>query len=105
MAFLDIFPIVRGHVLVISKKQVDHIWDLPDEDYTAVMATTKKVANQLRKKLQPVRVGIKIMGTDVPHAHVHVIPYNDAEEFHIKANHNETDHSVLAHLAAELEFK
>lgn len=104
LAFLDIFPIVRGHVLVIPKKQVDHIWDLPEEDYNAVMETTKKVALRLRAVLKPARVGLKVEGTAVPHAHVHLIPFNDAEEFHIKSNHNETDHSELERLAKELAF-
>jgi histidine triad (HIT) family protein len=104
MAFLDIYPIVRGHTLVIPKNQVDNIWDLPDEDYQAVMTTVKKVAQRLEKVLNPSRVGIKIMGTDVPHAHVHVIPFNDPEEFHIKASHNETNHSELERLASELAF-
>jgi histidine triad (HIT) family protein len=104
MAFLDIYPIVRGHTLVIPKAQVDNMWDLSEEDYLAVMTTVKKVALRLEKIMKPKRVGVKIMGTDVPHAHVHVIPFNDPEEFHIKASHNETDHSELERLANELAF-
>jgi histidine triad (HIT) family protein len=102
LAFLDIFPIVRGHTLVIPKKQVENIWDLADEDYQAVMATVKKVALRLDRVLSPSKVGLKVMGTDVPHAHVHVIPFNTPEEFHVTANHNETDHSELERLAKEL---
>jgi histidine triad (HIT) family protein len=104
LAFLDLFPIVRGHTLVIPKKQVENLWQLSDEDYLAVMATVKKVALRLDRVLQPHKVGLKVMGTDVPHAHVHIIPFNDPEEFHIKANHNETDHSELERLAADLAF-
>ena len=104
LAFLDIFPIVRGHVLVIPKKQVEDIWDLPDEYYTALMVTVKKVALRLDRVLSPRKIGLKVMGTDVPHAHVHVIPFNDPEEFHTKSNHNETDHSELERLANELAF-
>jgi histidine triad (HIT) family protein len=104
LAFLDIFPITRGHALVIPKKQVEDLWDLPDDDYQAVLATVKKVALRLQKVLQPAKVGLKVMGTDVPHAHVHVIPFNDPEEFHTKVNHNQTDHSELERLASELYF-
>lgn len=104
LAFLDIFPIVRGHTLVIPKTQVENMWDLSDADYAAVMATVKKVALRLDQVLSPAKVGLKVMGTDVPHAHVHVIPFNDPEEFHTKANHNETDHSELERLAKELAF-
>jgi histidine triad (HIT) family protein len=104
MAFLDIYPIVKGHTLVIPKTQVENLWDLSDEDYQAVMSTVKKIALRLDKVLSPQRIGLKVMGTDVPHAHVHVIPFNDPEEFHIKASHNETDHSELERLAHELSF-
>jgi histidine triad (HIT) family protein len=105
LAFLDIFPIVRGHTLVIPKVQVENLWDLKDEDYAAVMNTVRKVAKRLDKVLSPAKVGLKVMGTDVPHAHVHVIPFNDPEEFHIKSNHNQTDHSILERLAGELYFQ
>lgn len=105
LAFLDIFPIVRGHTLVIPKKQVENLWDLPDEDYQAVMTTAKKVALRLDKVLSPLKVGVKVMGTDVPHAHLHLIPFNDPEEFHTKVSHNETDHSELERLASELAFR
>src|SRR3954465_13194142 len=69
LAFLDIFPIVRGHTLVIPKKQVENLWDLPDEDYQALMSTVKKVAIRIRDVMEPAKVGLKVMGTDVPHAH------------------------------------
>jgi histidine triad (HIT) family protein len=104
LAFLDIFPIVRGHTLVIPKKQVENLWDLSDEDYQAVMATLKKVALRLDRVLSPNKVGLKLEGTDVPHAHVHLIPFNDPDEFHRRSNHNETNHSELERLAAELYF-
>lgn len=104
LAFLDLFPIVKGHTLVIPKTQVENIWDLSDSDYAAVMATVKKVALRLDKVLSPAKVGLKVMGTDVPHAHVHIIPFNDPEEFHTKVNHNETDHSELERLSKELAF-
>jgi histidine triad (HIT) family protein len=81
------------------------LWDLKDEDYAAVMNTVRKVAKRLDKVLSPAKVGLKVMGTDVPHAHVHVIPFNDPEEFHIKSNHNQTDHSILERLAGELYFQ
>lgn len=105
LAFLDIYPITRGHTLVIPKQQVENLWDLSDEDYAAVMATVKKVALRLDRVISPYKVGLKVMGTDVPHAHVHVIPFNTPEEFHTPANHNQTDHSELERLASELYFE
>lgn len=82
-AFLTIGPIQPGHTLVVPKKQVDHLWDLDDEDYQAVMAATKKVARHMRDVLQPKRVGIELVGLDVPHAHIHIIPFNTLEEFRV----------------------
>ncbi|OGL30681.1 HIT family hydrolase [Candidatus Saccharibacteria bacterium RIFCSPHIGHO2_12_FULL_41_12] len=105
MAFLDIHPSVTGHTLVIPKKQVDHLWDLQDEDYQAVMATAKLVANRLRKVLLTQRVGVKVVGEDVPHVHIHLIPFNTTREFHAKQDLGaEPDHEALAILAQKLAF-
>lgn len=76
MAFLDIEPEERGHTLVIPKVEVDKIYDLDDETYQAVMATVKKVAKHYEKILGK-RMMIKIVGVDVPHAHVHILPVNE----------------------------
>lgn len=75
-AFLDIHPESRGHTLVIPKKEVDKIYELPDEDYQALMATVKKLSRHLEKQLNA-RILWKVIGTDVPHAHVHLMPYDE----------------------------
>ena len=72
-AFLDIHPETKGHTLVIPKNEVDKIYELPDEDYTALMQTVKKLSNHLEKVLGA-RILWKVVGTDVPHAHVHLMP-------------------------------
>lgn len=104
-AFLDIYSPVRGHALVVPKKQVEFAWDLDDETYTALMLTSKKVARRLREVLSVPYIGEKIIGVDVPHAHVHLIPFSDADGFH-RANQQNTEpnHEALATLAAELAF-
>ncbi len=79
-AFLDIHPETKGHTLVIPKKEVDKIYDLPDEDYKALMQTVKKLSKHLEKQLGA-RTLWKVVGTDVPHAHVHLEPY-DSTWFH-----------------------
>ena len=78
LAFLDIHPVQPGHVLVIPKQQIEFVWDLPDELYRAVMATTKKMALHLREVLDAPYVSERITGVDVPHAHVQLIPFSDA---------------------------
>lgn len=102
-AFMDIHPVQPGHVLVIPKVQIDHLWDLPDEDYRAVMDTCKKVAAKMRDVLKPARVGVQVIGLDVPHAHVHIIPFNTTAEFrHSPDMSQEPDHEALAELAKKL---
>lgn len=76
LAFLDIHPESKGHVLVIPKLEVDKIYDLPDVDYQALMSTVKKLSQHLEKQLGA-RILWKVVGTDVPHAHVHLMPLDE----------------------------
>ncbi len=76
LAFLDIAPEVAGHTLVIPKVEIDRVYDLPDEDYQALMATVKKIARHYEDVLGR-RMVLKVMGTEVPHAHVHIVPFDD----------------------------
>ncbi len=73
-AFLDIFPLTKGHTLVIPKKEVDYIFDLDDATYTGLMAFSKKVAHAIEKAIPCLRVGVAVLGLEVPHAHVHLVP-------------------------------
>ena len=77
LAFLDIHPESKGHTLVIPKTEVDKIYDLPDEDYDALMRTVKKLSKHMEEQLGT-RTLLKVIGTDVPHAHVHLIPYDES---------------------------
>ncbi len=76
IAFLDINPIKMGHTLVVPKKQIDYIFDLDNDDYNKLWTTTKKIANGLRKSVVCRRVGISVVGFEVPHCHIHLIPIN-----------------------------
>lgn len=76
IAFLDINPEVKGHTLVVPKNEVDKIYELPDEDFEALMHTVKKLSVHMEKVLGA-RTLWKVIGTDVPHAHVHLIPYSE----------------------------
>lgn len=76
IAFLDINPIKMGHTLVVPKKQIDYIFDLDNDDYNKLWTTTKKIANGLRKSVICRRVGISVVGFEVPHCHIHLIPIN-----------------------------
>ena len=104
-AFLTLHPIQPGHVLVVPKEQIAYLWDLPDEDYQAVMSTVKKVARRIREVIKPNRVGLHVVGLDVAHAHVHVFPFSTMDEYlHAPDEKAEPDHGALAEMAQKLAF-
>jgi len=76
LAFLDVFPLKKGHTLVIPKKETDYIFDLDDSSYNDLMSFTKEVAIAIKKAIPCHRVGMSVIGLEVPHAHVHLIPIN-----------------------------
>ncbi|HTD97645.1 MAG TPA: HIT family protein [Mucilaginibacter sp.] len=80
LAFLDISPLAEGHVLVIPKKEVDYIFDLDDETYTGLQIFAKIVATGLRKAIPCKRIGVAVIGLEVPHAHIHLIPMNNVSD-------------------------
>lgn len=73
-AFLDIMPVAKGHTLVIPKKEVDYLFDLDNETYAGLQLFAKKVAVGLKKAIPCVKVGVLVLGLEVPHAHIHLIP-------------------------------
>ena len=80
LAFLDINPLVMGHVLVIPKKEVDYIYDLEDDELGALHIFAKNVAKSLKLAIPCLRIGISVVGLEVPHAHIHLIPLNSLED-------------------------
>ena len=104
-AFLDINPAQPGHTLVIPKKQVEFVWDLPTEDYAALMTTVHKVALRLRE-VYGAYVGELVVGVDVPHAHVHLIPFSASVQLE-KAFHKDPAPSdeELAEVASRLRME
>jgi histidine triad (HIT) family protein len=104
-AFLDIHPKTPGHTLVVPKKQVEFVWDMDDEDYQALMAAAKKIALRIRDVTGSSYVGELVIGIDVPHAHVHVYPFNTVDESRFMPDLNaEPDHDALAAIAQKLAF-
>ena len=80
MAFLDIFPLAKGHVLVIPKKEVDYLFDLDQETYAGLMEFARKVAIAMNKAISCKRIGVAVLGLEVPHAHVHLVPLNSERD-------------------------
>lgn len=75
-AFLDINPVAKGHTLVIPKKEVDYIFDLSDEEYADLQRFARRVALAIKKTIPCTKVGEAVLGLEVPHAHIHLIPIN-----------------------------
>jgi histidine triad (HIT) family protein len=111
-AFLDIYPLMPGHVLVVSKLQIDQVDDLPEADYQAIFKTVQKVAKRVKEVFGTSRAIIQVLGYDVPHAHVHVIPSDASKPFfeaiaaHLQHDRMdaEPDHVALAKIAQQLAF-
>lgn len=81
IAFLDINPIAEGHTLVVPKKEIDYVFDLPDDLLAETMIFAKKIAAALDKALNPIRTGIIVEGLEVPHAHFHLVPiYKESQK-------------------------
>ena len=80
LAFLDVFPLAKGHVLVIPKQEIDSIFDLSDESYANLWLFAKNTAKALKMAIPCKRVGIAVIGLEVPHAHIHLIPLQNVED-------------------------
>jgi len=76
IAFLDIFPVAEGHVLVVPKKEIDKIFDMEEEDYVELMRFARKVAKAMERVFDVNRIGMAVIGLEVPHVHVHLVPVN-----------------------------
>ena len=84
VAFLDIFPLLKGHVLVIPKKETDYIFDLDSEEYLGLFNFAKKVAKAMDKVISCERIGVAVIGLEVPHAHIHLVPLHDVSDINFE---------------------
>lgn len=80
IAFLDVFPMREGHTLVVPKKEIDYIFDLDDEHLKSLMVFAKSIAQKIKKVIPCNRIGISVIGLEVPHAHVHLVPMDSADD-------------------------
>jgi histidine triad (HIT) family protein len=105
IAFLDINPANEGHTLVVPKAQVEFVWDLTQADYDGLMQSVRKVALRLRS-VYGSYVSEVVVGVDVPHAHIHLIPFIESTELKniFTSTNGEPDHEQLAKVAEKLSF-
>jgi histidine triad (HIT) family protein len=102
LAFLDISPLTEGHTLVIPKKEVDYIFDLDDETLSGLILFAKKIAPAIQKACPCVRLGVSVIGLEVPHAHVHLIPMNSMRDVNFANPKLSLSQEQLAVIAARI---
>lgn len=105
-AFLDINPNAKGHTLVVPKKEVDKLFDLDQETYTNLFDFSRKIAKAIEKAIPCKRVGLSVIGLEVPHVHVHLIPLNTMEDIQFKKKEkfsNEQMQEIAEQIASKLD--
>ena len=106
-AFLDIFPLKKGHVLVVPKQETDYIFDLDDQALAGLIAFSKRVAIAIKAAVPCSRVGVTVIGLEVPHAHVHLIPINGVNDMNFSNEKLQLSKDEFEAIAAKIraEFK
>ncbi|MFN5294151.1 MAG: HIT family protein [Flavobacteriales bacterium] len=102
IAFLDITPVAKGHTLVVPKVEVDHFFDLDNELLAEINLFAKEVSKKLQRTIPCRRIGVAIIGLEVPHAHVHLVPLNTMSDINFSAERLKMSSEELAALAAEI---
>ena len=101
LAFLDIFPIAKGHVLVIPKRQTDYLFDISKDEYLELWTFAQQVAKAMDKVLDCNRIGVAVIGLEVPHAHIHLVPLNNISDINFerpKLSLSEEEMSTVAQM-------
>ena len=101
-AFLDISPVAMGHTLVVPKHETDYLFDLDDAVYANLMAFCKRIAPALAQSVPCLRVGVAVIGLEVPHAHVHLVPLNSLHDLDFSKPKLQVDSGELAALAEKI---
>ncbi len=104
LAFLDVNPLVKGHTLVIPKKEQDYLFDIEDVSYVGLQLFAKKVAVQLKSKIACKRIGVAVIGLEVPHAHIHLIPINTMDDMNFSREKLKISSEELAQIAEKLKM-
>ena len=102
IAFLDISPLTMGHTLVVPKKEVDYIFDLDDQTLSQLNLFAKKVALAIQKSVPCVRIGVSVIGLEVPHTHIHLIPMNSMDDMNFSRPKLKPSREELADVAERI---
>lgn len=102
LAFLDISPLAKGHTLVIPKKETDYIFDMDDQQYQEMWLFAKKVAAKLKLAIPCKRIGIAVIGLEVAHAHIHLVPINNVSDINFAAPKLNLEEAEMKEIAASI---
>lgn len=102
LAFMDINPLREGHTLVIPKREVDYIFDLNDDEFQGLHLFSKRVAAAIKKTIPCLRIGVAVIGLEVPHAHIHLVPLEKMSDIDFSKPKLDIPHDKLAKIAAEI---
>ena len=102
LAFLDIFPLALGHVLVIPKNETDYLFDLADNDFNGLMLFSKRVALALKKAVSCKKVGVAVLGLEVPHAHIHLVPLNSESDINFSKPKLKLSNEAFLEIASKI---
>jgi histidine triad (HIT) family protein len=105
LAFLDAFPLVYGHVLVIPKKEIDYIFDIDDADLAEMMVFAKHIAKAQKAAITCKRIGIAVIGLEVPHAHIHLVPMNTSNDLNFTQHKLKPSKDELNEMAEKIRSK
>jgi histidine triad (HIT) family protein len=103
LAFLDIMPLTQGHVLVIPKKETDYIFDIETEEYKNLWIFAKSVAKAIKKTIPCKKVGVAVVGLEVPHAHIHLVPINSVDDMNFSKPKLTPTQEELAEIANKIK--
>ncbi|MBR5603926.1 MAG: HIT family protein [Bacteroidales bacterium] len=103
-AFLDINPLMKGHTLVIPKKEVDYIFDVEDNDLGEMMIFAKQIANKIKNVIPCIKVGVAVIGLEVPHAHIHLVPMEKEGDLDFKRPKLQLSQEEFEELQKQLAF-
>jgi len=98
-AFLDVFPLVKGHVLVVPKVEIDYIFDIEDNDLSEMIVFAKNISKAIKKSIPCKRIGIAVIGLEVPHAHIHLVPLNSVADINFQRPKLKPNKEELAEVA------
>jgi histidine triad (HIT) family protein len=104
LAFLDAFPLAFGHVLVIPKNDTDYIFDLESEEYLSLWSLSKKIAKAMDKVIICQRIGVAVIGLEVPHAHIHLVPINGVSDINFEKPKIEFSNDKMQEIANKIKL-